>query len=425
MSKDAQRCRNCNGELIDVLDLGYIHPSDFVLPGQQTYPPQERLILTGCEDCQLIQLKHTIDPDEMYRQYWYRSGINPSMVDALQDIVNSTLEKYGKEKGITVDIGCNDGTMLSMYPPGFRTIGFDPAKNLTDEAELNCDLFINDYFRAGEPLNGNEANIVTAIAMFYDLDDPRAFLTDVMQVLAYDGIFVIQMTDLVSMLKNNAFDNICHEHLCYYSLCDIDAILTEYDLEIFDVEYNGVNGGSIRIYICWAGEYDQQDGYVHALQDEVEYFNSFIDPLTAFANRVMASCLKTMERITLAKAEGKAVWGLGASTKGNTLLQFMGLRPPIIDCIAEINEDKFGKETIGTEIPITPEDNIPLVDPDILLVLPWHFNKFFERKFDDYLQAGGELLFPLPYPRSVVYEDGEKVYKLWSKERFTILPWAT
>jgi len=411
-------CRVCNGPLEEVLDLGFIHPSDFLLPDQFSPKPSNPLVLARCEICHVVQLLYTTDQDTMYRNYWYRSGINPSMVNALQDVVDSVLKRYGRDHGTVIDIGCNDGTMLSMFPDNFYKIGYDPALNLRKEAEENCNLFINDYF--GAMTMTKEADIVTAIAMFYDLDDPHAFLRDVVQVLDYKGIFVIQMMDLISMLEANAFDNICQEHLCYYSLLDIDRMLLDYDLEIFDVEYNKVNGGSIRIYISWKDTYCKTDEYYAAMDSELDYLALTKNPITAFANRVMGACLRTMKCMAMAKAKGLTIHGLCASTKGNTLLQYMGLKPPIIDKIYEVNEDKFGKETVSTRIPIVSEDEF--VDPDILLVLAWHFEEFFVEKFMDYLECGGKLFFPLPSPHTVSMIDSE--VKVRFMEKASTLPWA-
>lgn len=403
MERDS--CRLCEGELEVVLDLGDIYPSAFLDPDEDIQIDPVPLTLARCASCRVVQLKHTVDPDQMYRNYWYKSGLNPSMVNSLADVVGCVLERFDGDGGVVADIGANDGTMLRMFPTTFITVGFDPALNFKEEAESNCDIFVNDYFGNNWPIE-EKADIVTAIAMFYDLDDPHQFLFDVMNILADDGILVIQMTDLVSMLKANAFDNICHEHLCYYSLLDMDLILGEHDLEIFDIEYNNVNGGSVRLYISWCGEYEVTDNYYNALEAEREYMDQFVDPMLAFVVRVVNNCLKTMSYLAEAKSRGKVIWGLGASTKGNTLLQFLGLKPPIIDKIAEVNRDKFGKETVGTKIPIVPEDpDVMYHRPDILLVLPWHFDSFFVEKFKDYLDGGGELFFPLPEAHSVSRKD--------------------
>jgi hypothetical protein len=276
-------------------------------------------------------------------------------------------------------------------------------------AEKNCTLFINDYFDEKVLFRlPDKAKIITSIAMFYDLEDPNAFVRAVKQMLKIYGIWVIQLTDLLSMFRINAFDNIVHEHLEYYSLRTIRSLLAKHGMEVLDVQYNDVNGGSIRVYAGHAGFWEVKDRVKVALKAEDDYMNSFDDPFIAFKERAE----KIKETITRfihdERYKGKIVYGLGASTKGTTLLQYFGLTSQEIGGIGEINPDKYGLVTIGSNIEIISEEGVlDLVKPDYCLILPWHFIKGFRERCQEYLSGGGALIVPCPRPK-LITKGGEK-----------------
>jgi 2-polyprenyl-3-methyl-5-hydroxy-6-metoxy-1,4-benzoquinol methylase len=403
-------CRICGDIFEIVLDLGEIYPSAFIETEVQI--SAEPLTLMQCANCGFVQLKHTVNRDDLYREYWYKSSLNQSMLDALQDVVEETMKRAGPASNLTVlDIGANDGSMLEMFPKRYLTVGFDPALNLQKEAKKRCSIFINDYFsiEAYRDILGNaQADIITAIAMFYDLDNPHMFLNDICGILAKNGVFVIQMTDLVRMLKANAFDNICHEHVGYYSLEVLSTLLKSHKLEIFDIQFNDVNGGSIRAFIAREGVKAVSEDVQQALAIEYEYFAMSPNPFLDFANRVQQSKVAVKNYLLRAHHNDVAIYGLGASTKGNTLLQYWGIDKEIIRAIGEVNPEKYGRRTIGTEIPIVPESELidKIEDPTIFIILPWHFADFFKKRLKKQLRDGLYILFPLPKP-VVVADYGE------------------
>lgn len=392
-------CRICDGGFKSVLDLGNLYPSNFVenQEGLQQYP----LHLVRCIKCNLVQLEHTVELDLMYRQYWYKSSLNPSMVRELANIRDSILQRTGPLAGeIIIDIGCNDGTLLRLFEESCNdlyTIGFDPALNLTDEAQHNCTLLIPDYFTS-EGLLGVQAKVITSIAMFYDLEEPRKFIEDIKKVLHVNGVWVVQFQDLMSMMKSNAFDNICHEHLEYYSLRDLHNLFQQHGLTIFDVEQSTANGGSLRAYVCHShsSKYATQDS-VWTYLDAEDYYFDFGNRFEQFRDNVEKARSYLVEYIFRQLYIGKSIYVLGASTKGNTLLQYTKLSDKQLTAALEVNQDKWGKRTIGSNIPIVSEDILDKVQVDNLLVLPWHFRDFFVNKFQTYLQHGGKLVFPLPF----------------------------
>ena len=402
MTQERTHCRICDGQLETVLDMGTIYQSNFLTDASKAILAP--LNLARCVKCNLVQLKHDGNLDSMYRQYWYKSSLNLSMVEALHSIVDSIKSRVVLEAGdVVVDIGCNDGTMLSMFPEDVFKIGYDPSNNLAEEAQENCDFFINDYFPANYPVKA-KAKVITSIAMFYDLPDPRAFIDKVRSIMRVDGIWVIQFTDLLSMFQVNAFDNICHEHVEYYSLAVLKCLLEQHGFEVVDVLYNQVNGGSVRAYVGFKGVYAVTDAVSEMLKQEDLYMRSFDNPFAAFSDRVTQIKEQCVEYIQHEHAAGKKIFITGASTKGNTLLQYFGLNKDIIPYAAEVNADKFGLRTVGTDIEIIPERQAIEMKPDMFLVLPWHFINGFLRSYHEYISGGGRLMVPMPRP--IIYGPG-------------------
>lgn len=398
-------CRICkSNNYKSVLNLGSIYPSNFVSDSPNIEP--KPLHLVQCNNCNLVQLEETFDLDVMYKEhYWYRSGLNSGMVNSLKEIVDQIkLRKPECEIKQVLDIGCNDGTLLSFYGDNVWKVGVDPSKNVKESASKICNYFINDYFGAeslrvfhcGKIHRYYKFDVITSIAMFYDLENPNQFVSDIKKVLDVGGIWVIQFTDLLSMLKCNAFDNACHEHLEYYTLDVLHNLLLSHGLEIFDVEYNNVNGGSVRVYVRHlnSARFEATDKLKDALEYEYIYLTKH--PIEEFSNKILQEKSTLLKLISDIKNSNETIYVLGASTKGNTLLQHYGLTSDTIDKALEVNKDKFGLKTIGTNIPIIDEEIGIKEKPDYLLVLPWFYRDFFINKFKDYIMAGGKIIFPLP-----------------------------
>ncbi len=410
--KERTTCRLCEGPLSPILSLGEIHLSTF-LDTNDNPPPKVPLELVICDNCTLIQLKHTVSSDVMYSDYWYQSGLNQSMVTALKDVVEQVYKHANidttaltLDDRVIVDIGANDGTLLSFYPSFFDTIGFEPS-NLYKLAEDKNIRMINDYFSAAKYKEyfDSKAKVITAIAMFYDLEDPHSFVADLKEILADDGIIVIQMMDLKSMMELGDFPNICHEHLEYYSLEVFYNLMLDHNLEVFDVEYNGVNGGSMRAYIRhFDASKPVPEVVINALQKERRFFKDIGDPAAYFNKRIQEVKDKAVGLIKFIKwacGNDQTVAVMGASTKGNTVLQFFGLSDKEIDHAAEVNPDKFGKHTVGSNIPIIPQEESLKLNPNYYLILPWGFIDNFIARNKEYLSHGGRFIVPLPEPRII------------------------
>ena len=414
MIKTRKSCRVCGNEnLAPILSLGELYVSDFLEPGEAERGIKAPLELVLClrEDggCGLLQLKHTFPPEKLYGEtYWYRSGINQTMRDALKNITDCVESMVELRPGdYVVDIGSNDSTLLRSYSlSGLNTVGFEPSRNLIPYGEPGVTKVINDFFNAKaweREFPRKKARVVTAIAMFYDLDDPNAFVADVGLVLDDDGLFVIQQAYLPYILEKNIIDNTVHEHLEYHSLMSMRALFERHRMEICDVELNDVNAGSLRTYIRKKGA-GRSIKVLPGAEERIKKLERWEEELEIDKEKTYKEFAKRTEKIkkqvvSFIKEEtkkGKKIYVYGASTKGNTLLQYFGLDATHIVAAAERNKDKWGKVTVGTRIPIVSEEEARAARPDYFLVLPWQFMDEFVEREKAYLTSGGKFIVPLP-----------------------------
>ena len=421
MNEEIKKCRSCGSiKLKEIISLGNHYVSNFVESDiEEGIRVPLNLILCDEEEggCGLLQLKHNAPPESMWgEQYWYKSGINPTIRADLKNIVNNVEKMIRFDEGdIVIDIGCNDGTMLSYYSiPGLSYAGFEPSDNVAKEASEKGFNIINNFFNKEsyqEVFGNKKAKVITAISMFYDLEDPNQFLEDINDCLDDSGLLVIQQNYLITMLQNNGLDNICHEHRKYYSFRSLKKLLQKHNLEIFDVALNNINGGSIRTYIRKKRSginprYYCEDRLNYLEKKELEWGLHTSKPYLDFASRVNGVKEKIMNFMRGEKLKGKIICACGASTKGNTTLQYFGIGPELITCIEEKNPDKFGKKTIGTLIPISSPEDTSKQNPDYLLVLIWYFLEDIKRNQKEFLEKGGKLIVPLPVPK-LITKDGE------------------
>ena len=404
--KKIQACRNCqNNNLKHILNIGNQYLVDFLEEDGENFTAPLELVLCDPETngCGLLQLHHTVSPDLLYRRFWYKSGVNQTIRDDLEEIVRKAEEKVNLENDdIVLDIGANDGTLLRFYKnKSIKPIGFEPATNLLEEASIDTFKIFNEYFNAKSfksEFGTKKARVITSISMFYDLDKPHDFVGDIKDILDDNGIWILQMNYLVTMLENNAFDNIVHEHLEYYSLQSLEYLLNKHDLEVFDVEQNNINGGSIRVYIKFKNSnkfsISKNVDSVREYEKKIGLNNTktYLD----FAKRILNLREQTCGFIEDEIRDGKKIYVYGASTRGNTLLQYYGLNSELILAAAERNPEKWGKKTVGSQIPIISEKQARSEKPDYFLILPWYFKEEFVKRESEFLQNGGKFLIPLP-----------------------------
>jgi len=398
-----------------VIDLGAQHIASIFVSGDvpdyldRPYP-LEVVRCAAPDGCGLVQLRHSIAPRVLYSNYGYRSGTNELMRANLHDIARQVENLVQLQPGDTVlDIGCNDGTLLTSYETtGLDKVGIDPAPNVAEVARTKGLDVVNDFFsarafRGARP--DRQARVVTSIAMFYDLEAPMRFVADVASVLADDGVWVIELSYLPTMLERNSFDTVCHEHLEYYALRQIEWMLEKHGLRVHRLQMNDVNGGSFRLFIrkAAAGDPTRADAAVIAAvrEQERELALDSERPYAVFREHVDGVRDELVTLLRNLKRDGKRVYVYGASTKGNTILQFCGIDHTLVEKAADRNPDKWGRRTLGTDIPIVSEEQARGEAPEYFLVLPWHFVDGFFAREADFLARGGKFILPLPHARVV------------------------
>ena len=402
--RSISHCRLCNcKDLTDILDLGEHALSGRFPSINEPDPPSAPLVLASCSQCGLLQLRHTVAMKEMYTyDYGYRSGTNATMRNHLAAIVEWVSQRCSlKAEDMVVDIGCNDGTLLKAYrTPGLQCVGVDAiAGKFRSEypPELRA---IEGFFTSSmvaDQFSGRQAKAITSIAMFYDLEDPNDFVRGIAAMLAVDGIWVMEQSYLGTMLETNSFDTICHEHLEYYGLEQIERLMENHRLRVFDVEKNPTNGGSFRIAICRADSAIAERPTVAAFRESEQglhlrarkTYDAFKSRITRIREDLRDLMIKEIQK-------GKKIYAYGASTKGNTLLQYCGLDRTYIVAAADRNPEKWDHRTPLTGIPIVSEEIARRAEPDYFLVLPWHFHDEFLAREKAFLERGGKFIFPLP-----------------------------
>lgn len=404
-------CRVCGSSaLTPIIDIGaqYLQGS-FLKPGREE-PPNRRIPtrLVRCNPtddenaCGLLQMEHSVPPEVLYFSYWYRSGTNRTMREHLVGIAAAAVELRGNQVATVLDIGCNDGTLLRAYPEGFIKFGVDPS-DIAQEVGADIKV-VQDVFPSAKldhALADRKLDVVTSIAMFYDLESPVDFARSIRDVLAQDGLWIFEMSYMPTMLEMNSYDTICHEHLEYYSLTVVENILKRVGMKLFKAELNNINGGSIRCFACHADNYDftRAEWGENLRRLRLREFEMELDtdkPYRNFQERINVHREQLLKLLMDLKKQGKSIHIYGASTKGNTILQWCGIDGRLIDCAADRNPDKDGAMTLGTNIPIVSEEKSRSLKPDYYLVLPWHFREEFIEREADILRAGTRFIFPLP-----------------------------
>lgn len=410
ISKSWQKCRICgNSKLVPIIDLGNQALSSVFPSPDAPDPSFSPLDLVRCDKssspnaCGLVQLRHTADLDEMYgTTYGYFSSISPTMVAHLTSKVDDLFIYAEPKRGdIVLDIGCNDGTLLNCYgaDAGLIRLGIDPSAekfraNYQSDIRVAYDFFSEQAVRPF--IGSNKCKIITSIAMFYDLDDPLTFIRDISSLLSEDGVWALELSYLPLFLKQLSYDQTCHEHVTYLGLRQMEWMFRQCGLKTLEVSLNDMNGGSFYLYVGKEdGPYVPNQSKIDRLISE-EAVLDYPSTYQRLQNRILAHRDDVQNLFNILGAAGKKVFGYGASTKGNIILNYCGLGPNKIVAIGDRNPEKDGLVTPGTRIPIISHDKLRALKPEYLFVFIWHFRDEVIRDEMEFLQRGGKLIFALP-----------------------------
>lgn len=388
-------CKICkSNNLKTVLNLGNQYLSEFRKDGRK--PQQFPLELVICEDCKQVQLKDTVPQSLLYTDnYGYRSGVNATMRNHLKDLVIDVFTKMNLQPGDSVaDIGSNDGTLLKNYPTYLKRYGYDLVPKFKECYENTGIVFTNGLF--GSELLHPKFKVITAISMFYDIEDPVGFMQLMADNLDRKGIIVIQQNYLLTMLQKNGFDNVVHEHIFYHSLGSMKKIAELCNLEIVSIKVNDLNGGSFRTYICHKGDYKVPKSVGKQLDYENDYGLNNLECYESFADHISTVSRKLYKLLVDLRSKGKEIAVCGASTRGNTLLQFCNIDWNLVSCAIERNPEKYGTKIASVGIPIISEEEAEKRNIDYYLILPWFFEKEIVKRYGSFRKKGGKLIFPLP-----------------------------
>lgn len=421
--EEIKECRLCHEKKLEtVLNLGSQYVVDFVSKPDTTSRGKAPLELVRCENCCLVQLRHTVNQGSLYETFWYKSDCNEQMSNALKELAETTQEVARVGQGDKVlDIGCNNGLMLGWFPGVVRTVGVDPCKELVEEGlkQKRMDIGLIGYFSEELVREHGPFKAITAAGMFYDVPDPVTFLNECAKVMTKDGVLIIQMNYLVEMLNNFCVDNACHEHLGYYSLMAMKTAAERASLEIVGAEVNEVNGGSIRIYMT------RKDSGLNGLSSQKQLDLFMMVMKLTYAEMKMGLDTKDAYKkfqigveqrvnalrnylVTEAK-KGERIYIYGASTRGTVLMQLLNLPEGVILGAAERDSSKFGLHMVGGTWPKIYDESYCRARATQFLVLPWHYEESVTKREYAFLVRGGKLIFPLPSPR-VITDGGRTQY---------------
>ena len=403
-----KNCRNCkNTELFDLFSLGKISFTGKFPNTIRQNVPKAYLNVLMCKKCKLVQLDRNFDLNYLYgKNYGYRTGINKTMTDHVKKIVSkcSALVKL-KSKQYVLDIGSNDATLLNFYANDIIKVGVDPLVNKYKKFYKKINYKISNFFKIKDIEKikiKKKFKIISALSVFYDLRDPNKFIKEIKKLLDDRGVFVLEHVDLYYIIKNNIFDTICHEHLVFYSSKIIIEMMKNNGLKVFNHEYNEINGGSSRYYICHSKtNFKVSKNIKKVLLRENLQGIELKKTYKLFFTKILNEKIKLIKLIKKIKNEEQDIHGYGASTKGNVLLQFYNINNKVVNYIADRNPLKWNSFTPGTRIKIISESQSRKIKPHFYLVLPWHFKNEILIREKNIRKKGTKFIFPLPKVRVV------------------------
>jgi hypothetical protein len=401
--KKINACRLCKSKKIKKLFSLGVQYYTGIFSKINSKVPKGELAVIICNNCKLIQLDKNFNMKKMYgKNYGYRTSLNNSMRKHIQS-KKKYLQKIIKLKknDTIVDIGSNDGTFLNCFnSSNYRLIGVDPTIINFKKFYKNKIIKINKFF-SHENIKyylKKKAKLISTFAMFYDLPDPLKFARDIYNCLDDNGVWHLEQSYLIDMIKKKSYDTICHEHLEYYSMTSIYYLMKIVNFKIIDIKRNNINGGSFAITVAKRNsEYKEceKDIKFYLKKEQMEGYNNY-SIYKKFYQKITKHKDQLRNLLIKLKKMNKKIIGYGASTKGNVILQFCNINNKLVDFIYDVNVDKKNKYTPGTKIKIIDKQETDKIKFDYFLVLPWHFKDFILKKEKEYITKNIKFIFPLP-----------------------------
>lgn len=406
-----KNCRYCDNHLPETfLDLGVMPLANSFI--EESKKEEEEFVcplsITRCDTCGLVQLTHVVPADLMFSHYLYVSSTTKTFKTHFAEYAKQAKSKLQKkDRGLAVDIGSNDGLLLSCFQnEGMTAVGVEPALNLSSEANKNGFKTLNKYFNE-ECVNlitkeYGKADIITANNVFAHIDDVQDVCRNVNKLLDDNGIFIIEFPYMAVMLEDMVFDMIYHEHLSYINITPLKYLLKKFDLEIFSIDRVASHGGSLRVFIKKVkGSYPIDKIMDDLLKMELEKGYNEMPAYTKFAEKVQAVKNTLIQFVNENKSSGKSIAGYGAPAKGNTLINYCLFNDKQIDFIVDDNPLKQSMLSPGAKIPIVPGAYLHEHPTDFLIIFAWNFAKEIIEKNSALKQKGVKFIIPLPEPKIV------------------------
>ena len=418
-------CRNCHRKrLKKIITIGRQPISSVFLSKKINNLKKHSLDLYECQICKLVQFYKLAPLKDMYgTTYGYRTSLSKMMISHIKEKYKKILKmKIIKNNSNILDIGSNDGTFLNFIAnkkKNIKLIGIDPsAKKFEKYYKKNINLIV-DFFSLSRIKNfliENESSrkkfsLISSFAMFYDIEDPNKFCKDISNLLEPNGIWILEMSYFPLLLSHLTYDQICHEHVAYYTLTSFNKIIKKNNLKTVDIDFNEINGGSIEIICAKKNSHHKinKQKISNALNEENKINNKTYNRFNHRINNV-----KKIINLFLNEFAKKKIIGYGASTKGNIVLNHCEISSKQLKFICDANSEKHGKYTPGSNIKIISKEMMRKLKPDYLFVLIWSFRSEVIKQEEEYIKNGGKLIFHLPMFH-IVDKDN---YKTFLKENF-------
>jgi SAM-dependent methyltransferase len=411
MSHKPLECRSCRGAILHpVLDLGHTPLANALLTADQLESPEARypLRVVFCPACALVQLTHTVPPEELFSEYLYFSSVSDALVEHARKLAAAVVEerKLGADS-LVVEIASNDGYLLQHYRgAGVPVLGIEPAANIARVAQDERGIrTLNEFFGLDLARRirecGESADVIHAHNVLAHVADLNGVVQGMGLLLKPDGAIIIEVPYLRDLVEHCEFDTIYHEHLCYFSLTALDELFERNGLRVVDVKRVPIHGGTLRLFVSHAEAGERSDAVRCLIADEQALGMEGIAYYERFADTVSIVKESLLQMLGEAKAQGKRIAAYGAAAKGSTLLNFFGIGKETLDFVVDRSPHKQGRFMPGVHIPVRAPEALLAEMPELTLLLTWNFADEILSQQAAYRDAGGRFLIPIPEPRIV------------------------